>query len=97
MPANDNSSSLINAVVFVLILCAIAGYWLSAKQRGTRAKQQPGKLVPVPNSATVQDMTGQKKSFSFVHMVDSNRLEKAKKHRREATAIVKEVTMPHYR
>lgn len=65
-PALDDSSSLFSAFVLILIVSAIAGDWLSHKQRRIHStQQQQPNLVQLPYRATVKDATGQQQSFFF--------------------------------
>jgi hypothetical protein len=48
-------------------------------------------------AATVRDAAGHEQAFRFEHQVDSSRLARVKSDKAEATRIIQEVTMPHYR
>eukprot|EP00882_Tetradesmus_deserticola_P007470 GHRQ01007869.1.p1 GENE.GHRQ01007869.1~~GHRQ01007869.1.p1 ORF type:complete len:177 (+),score=17.27 GHRQ01007869.1:585-1115(+) len=97
-PATDSTSPLLSILVIIVLIAAVAGYWWSQQQRRVQhpKQQAASRLVPVAYNATVKDMTGQKQSFFFEHLVDIKRLNAAKGDKRVATAIVREVTMPHY-
>jgi hypothetical protein len=73
------------------------------KQKREHEEQQQrlaaGAVEPrtVVYCATVRDAAGHEQAFRYEHQVDSRRLAQAVSDKAEATRIIQEVAMPHYK
>jgi hypothetical protein len=99
LPVRHRNTPMLYVSVIIALVAAVAAYWVAQQQRQTQHPKQKasGRLVPVTYNATVRDMTGQEQSFFFRHLIDSKRLRAGKASEQVRTAILKEVTMPHYK